>query len=84
PQIKKELGQIAAQKRAVAADIDILKRKLADPAKSINPDILAKFSDLISSTMRDRSSPLRREYVDLLVSRVEVGNNVVRITGSRT
>ena len=84
PQIKKELGQITAQKRAVAADIDILKRKLADPAKSINPDILAKFSDLISSTMRDRSSPLRREYVDLLVSRVEVGNSVVRIMGSRT
>ena len=84
PQIKTELGQIAAQKRATAADIDMLERKLADPAKSITPTILGKFSDLVSKTMRDRNSPLRQQYVDMLVSRVEVGNSVVRITGSRT
>lgn len=35
PQIAKELGQISAQKRAVAADIQVLERKLADPARAI-------------------------------------------------
>ncbi len=48
PQVEKELGQIAAQKRAVAADIDALERKLADPAKAITPVILAKFGELIA------------------------------------
>ncbi|MGB3739101.1 MAG: recombinase family protein [Pontixanthobacter sp.] len=84
PQVKKELGQIAAQKRAAAADIDAIERKLADPAKTITPLILAKFGKLIADTMRDRNTPLRQAYVDLLISRVEVGNDVVRIMGSKT
>ncbi len=84
PQVEKELGQIAAQKRAVAADIDALERKLADPAKAITPVVLANFGDLISGTMRDRTNPLRQAYVDLLISRVEVGDDVVRIMGSKT
>ena len=83
-QIEKELGEIAAQKRAVAADIDIHQRKLADPARAITPDILVRFSKLVGSTMRDRASPLRKQYVDLLVDKVEVGDTLVRITGRKS
>ncbi len=84
PQIEKELGQIAAQKRAVCADLDILERKLADPARGITPKILEQFGALVSDTLRQKSHPLRRAYVDLLVSRVEVGDDIIRITGSKT
>ncbi len=84
PQIEKELGQIAAQKRAVLADIHVVERKLADPGRAVNPAILDKFSRLVCSTMRDRTSPLRKQYIALLVDRVDVGDDLVRITGTRS
>lgn len=84
PQIEKELGQISAQKRAVSADIEIIERKLADPARAITPNILEKFGALVGNTMRNRTSPLRKQYVDLLVDKVEVGDDLIRITGNKT
>ena len=84
PQIEKELGQIAAQKRAVGADIDMIERKLADPGRAITPGILEKFGTLVSSKMRERASPIRKQYVTLLVDRVEVGDDLIRITGSKS
>ena len=84
PQIEKELGQIAAQKRAVLADIDVMERKLADPGMAVTPAILDKFGSLVGSALRDRTSPLRKQYIALLVDRVDVGDDLVRITGTRS
>ena len=83
PQLERELANIAAQKRAIEADIDLLERKLSDPARRITPEVLKGFADLVSSTLSDRKSPLRKPYVDLLIDKVEVGDGLIRISGKR-
>jgi len=84
PQIERELAQIASQKRAINADIELLERKLADPSRKITPDILRRFGELVSGSLRERGNPLRKGYVDLLVDKVEVGDDLIRISGDRT
>lgn len=84
PQIERELAQITSQKRAVNADIELLERKLADPARKITPEVLRGFADLVSSSLRERSNPLRKQYIDLLVDKVEVADDLIRITGNRS
>lgn len=83
PQLERELANIAVQKRAIEADIELLERKLSDPARRITPEILKAFGNLVSDTLSDRGSPLRKPYVDLLVDKVEVGDDLIRISGNR-
>ena len=83
PQIATELANIAAQKRAIEADIDLVEAQLRNGNRAITPEIIEKFGSLISSKLHDRNASLRREYVRLLIEKVEVGNDVIRITGSK-
>ncbi len=83
PQIATELANIAAQKRAIEADIDLVERQIANGSRAITPETIERFGSLISSKLQDRNTPLRREYVRLLIDKVEVGNDVIRISGSR-
>ena len=83
PQIATELANIAARKRAIEADIDLVETQLANGNRAITPEKVAQFGTLLSSKLQDRNFPLRREYVRLLIDKVEVGNDVIRISGSR-
>ena len=83
PQIATELANIAAQKRALEADIDVVESQLANGSRAITPETIEKFGLLLSSKLSDQNATLRREYVRMLVDKVEVGNDVIRITGSK-
>ena len=83
PQIATELANIAAQKRAIEADIDLVEAQLRNGNRAITPETIEKFGTLLSSKLCDRDAPLRREYVRLLLDKVEVGNDIIRITGSK-
>lgn len=83
PQIATELGNIAAQKRAVTLDIEALERQLADGEKQITPDVLERFASLLASKLDGSDKRGRRDYIRLLVSRVEVGDREIRISGSK-
>lgn len=83
PQIATEIGNIAAQKRNIAVDIESLQRQLDDGERRITPSVLEKFGALISKELRNRGSRGRRDYVRLLVDRIEVGRETIRITGSK-
>ena len=83
PQIATELAQIAAQKKAIAADVDLIEHQLADPRRRITPEIVEKFGELLRQKLAGPKEPLRREYVRLLVDRVEVGHQQIRIIGSK-
>ena len=83
PQIATELANIAAQKKAIEADIDLVETQLANGDRSITPEKIEKFGALLSSKLCDQNAPLRREYVRLLIDRIEVGNDVIRITGPK-
>ncbi len=84
PQIATELGNIAAQKRSVDVDIDHLERQLASSALAVEPNVVERFGRLIADKLRDSdNAATRRAYVRLLIDKVEVGREQIRITGSR-
>ena len=71
-----------SQKKAITTDIDLIERQLADPLRRITPEIVERFGDLLREKLASHD-PLRREYIRLLVDRVEVGRKVIRIVGSK-
>lgn len=83
PQIAAEIANIAAQKRAIAIDIDALERQIADGERRITPEIVEKFGSLMRNKLRGQASAARRDYIRLLVDRVEVGHREIRISGSK-
>ncbi len=84
PQIAAELGNVAAQKKAVAGEIDLLERQVGASSRVITSEIITKFGDMLAAKLRGPSTDkLRRSYVRLLVNKVEVGNRGIRITGNR-
>ena len=82
PQIATELDQIARQKNAISADIDMLERQ-ADGQRKITPQVLEKFGRVLREKL-GREVAVRSAYVKLLVDRVEVGNHKIRIVGSKS
>ena len=81
PQIATELAQIATQKKAIGADIDVLERQ-NDGQRKITPDVLEKFSTMLRGKLNSDPA-VRAGYVKLLIDRIEVGDNQVRIVGSK-
>ena len=81
PQIAAEFAQIASQKNAICADLEVLERQQGGTRK-ITPDVLEKFSFLLGKKLNSDSA-VRAGYVKLLVDRVEVGHTKIRITGSK-
>ena len=63
------------------ADIAVLERQLDAGDRRITPAIIAKFSDLLRRKLHEPDGRTRKEYIHLLVDRVEVGYREVRITG---
>ena len=81
PQIATELASIRAQRTSIEADIVVLERQLDAGDRRITPDIIAKFGQLLDRKLRGPDPKVRREYVHLLVDKVEVGDREIRITG---
>ncbi len=83
PQIAAEIANIAAQKRAITVDIKALERQIDDGERRITPEIVEKFGSLMRNKLRGQASAARRDYIRLLVDRVEVGHREIRISGSK-
>ena len=81
PQVATELNNIRAQKASTQADITVLERQLDAGDRRITPAIIAKFGDLLRRKLQEREGRTRKEYIHLLVDRVEVGDREVRIAG---
>ncbi len=81
PQVASELGNIGAQKASTQADIAVLERQLDAGDRRITPAIIARFGDLLRRKLDESDGRTRKEYIQLLVDRVEVGDREVRITG---
>ena len=61
--------------------IAVLERQLDAGDRRITPAILTQFGDLLQRKPRGPDPKVRREYVQLLVDRVEVGNHEIRVSG---
>jgi site-specific DNA recombinase len=84
PQIASELGLLAAQRTAVEQDIELLERQLDQKATDVTPARIESFGKLLSDKLRSPTEKeFRRQYVRLLVDRVDVGDAQIRITGQK-
>lgn len=81
PTVATELGNIRSQRVSTEADIAVLERQLAAGDRRITPSILASFGQLLERKLRGPDDKVRREYIRLLVDRVEVGDREIRISG---
>ena len=62
----------------------MLERQLGAGDRRITPSVLTGFGELLGRKLRRPDYKVRREYVHLLVDRVEVGDREIRITGRNT
>ena len=76
-----------ADRRSEVARLDntirSLERQVARGAKRITPEIVERFGRLISDKLRGSDPILQKAYVHLLVDRVVVGPETIRISGSK-
>ena len=81
PQVATELGNIRAQKGSTKANIGVLERPLEAGDRRITPAIIARSGDRLRCKLHEPEGRTRKEYIHLLVDRVELGDREVRITG---
>lgn len=81
PQIATELANIRAQRASAEADIAVVERQLEAGDRRITPAVVAEFGDLLGRKLRGPDPKVRREYIHLLVDRIEVGAREIRIRG---
>ena len=72
-------GRIAS----LTADIEALERQLKPNQRAVTPEIIGRFGTLLRDGLRGDSPALRQAYVRLLIDQVLVGNDQIRIRGSR-
>jgi site-specific DNA recombinase len=68
---------------ALTSDISSLERQLASGRRRITPDVVGRFGTLLREGLRGDNPALRQAYVRLLVDEVIVGEDHVRVRGSR-
>ncbi len=62
----------------------MLELQLNASDRRITPEIVSQFGNLIRRKLSGPDPTLRREYIRLLVDRVEVGDRTIRISGSNS
>lgn len=72
-------GRIAS----LTADIESLERLLKATQRSITPEIVGRFGNLLRDGLRGENPALRQAYVRLLIDQVVVEHEQVHIRGSR-
>ena len=71
------------RERTLGVEIDGLERQLHISKRRITEGMIDKFGDSLASALRDGDANFRRRYVSLLIDRVEVSNDMIRLCGSR-
>lgn len=64
------------------ADVVLLERQLANSERRITPKLIECFGEMMREKLRGDNPSLRQHYTRGMVSRVEVGDDQIRIVGS--
>ena len=67
---------------SITADIEALERQLKSNQRTITPEIVGRFGELLRDGLRGEDPALRQAYVRLLVDHVVVEEDQVHIRGS--
>ncbi|MEO9823033.1 MAG: hypothetical protein ABJF50_01280 [Paracoccaceae bacterium] len=84
PEFAARLSDNRTAVTAITSRIDVLESQLARGLRRIKPAVLDKLPKQLSEKLRDEDSSLRSAYLRMLVSKVEVSDQKVIISGSKT
>jgi hypothetical protein len=69
---------------ALTSRIEVLESQLARGSRKITPEALRKFADQLREKLHDEDSTLRTAYLRMFVSRVEVSDKQIVISGPKS
>ncbi len=84
PEFANRLSENRTAVASLSARIEVLESQLARGSRKITPEILEKFSQQLRDKLHDEDSTLRSAYLRMLVSRVEVSDKRIVISGPKS
>ena len=82
--MKAEMDVCRTRIATLQAEIKLIERQVGNAAKRITPEIVEAFGALLRRKLADADPAKCQSYARLLLERVEVGTDCIRITGSKT
>ncbi len=82
PLFSRKHGELVEQIAQVKTDVVLLERQLANSERRITTQLIERFGEMMRETLRGDDPSLRQYYTRAIVSRVEVGDDQIRISGS--
>lgn len=83
PQFAKKNAELTEQLAQVKTDIVMLEGQLERSDRRITPELIDRFAALMRDRLRSGEPALRQYYARSIVARVDVGNQEIRLTGSK-
>ncbi|MEN3971654.1 recombinase family protein [Sphingomicrobium sp. XHP0235] len=77
----KKHGDLSSQLAQVKTDIVLLERQLASSDRRVTRERIEQFAELLRDKLRGDDPAMRQAYARMIVERVEVGSNIIRIKG---
>ena len=84
PQFANRLAENREAVAALTSRIEVLESQLARGSRKITPQALQKFAQKLREKLHDEDSTLRNAYLRMFVSRVEVSNKQIVISGPKS
>ncbi|MGY6551246.1 MAG: recombinase family protein [Erythrobacter sp.] len=84
PELSERLTENRAAISAASERINVLESQLARGSRKITPEVIAKFTEQYRAKLDDKDSTLRKAYLRMLVSKVEVSDKGVLIRGPKS
>jgi len=76
------LSEINGRLASLTGTIDSLERQIGKTTKQVTPEMVDAFAGLVRERLRGEDPAIRKAYVALFVSKVEIDQKEIRISGS--
>ena len=73
-----------ARQQSAATEIESIERQLTASRRRITPAVVAEFGEILRARLVAGDPNFRRAYVALLVEKVQISADQIRITGTRS
>ena len=84
PEFANRLTENREAVAALTSRIEVLESQLARGSRKITPEVLRKFAEQLREKLHDEDSTLRTAYLRMFVSRVEVSDKQIVISGPKS
>ncbi len=82
--LKTRLKELRMVRDSAKADADRAEARASDRSADLTPEIVKRFAGEAKRRLRTDAGDYRRHHLQALAQRIEVGEDAIRITGTRT